>query len=169
MPGLTLLAALAGRDVGREGALFSSSMVISKILKLFLLAVLLVLFALFLDDIETLSLSSCGLLECAMASESLPPLSYDTVLLTLSFLLATLGMGGRKGGASPELAFLLPGPKPSLVLGRSESSEGFDDSENGDLGGSSKSNVIWRGLTSGVSRAFPLDTVVVVAVETCLP
>lgn len=52
--GLMLLAELTGRE-GREGALFSSSMVISKILKLFLLAVL---FALFFDEIETLSLSS---------------------------------------------------------------------------------------------------------------
>ena len=60
---------------GREGALFKSSMVISKILKLFRLAVLFVLFALFFDDIETLSLSSRCLRLCDMASESLPPLS----------------------------------------------------------------------------------------------
>lgn len=166
--GRALPVALTGVE-GSEGALLSSSIVISNILKDFLLAVLFVLLTLFLDDIETLSPSSRCPLDRDMASESLPPLSYDTVLLTFSFRLATRGMGGSSCGDKAALLFLLVVPKPSLVFGRRESSEGFEDSEKGDRGGSSKSNVIWRGLTSGVSLAFPLDMVVVVPVEAPLP
>lgn len=155
---LTLSFLLLTRGMGGStgDALFKASGLISKILKLFLLAVL------FFDDIETLSPSSRCFLDCGIASESLAPLSYDTVLMTFSFRLAMRGIGGSNGGAKLTLLFLLLAPSPSLVLGRKESNEGFDVSEKGDRGGSSKSNVIWSGLTSGVSLAWPLDTVVAV-------
>lgn len=91
------------------------------------------------------------------------------MLLTLSFLslpLATLGMGGSEGGARLAWLFLLLAPNPSLVRGRRESSEGCEECcEKGERGGSSKSNVICSGLTSGVSLALPLDAVVAVAAE----
>ena len=167
VPALISLPELAGReDMGRAGGLFSSSIVNSKILKLFPLRVLL---PLFFDETETLSLSSRCFLARAIPSESLPPLSYETALLALSSRLATRGIGGSKGGARPAVLFFLFA-MPSLVLGRRDSIEGFEETDMGDRSGASKSKVICNGLTSGASlTGAGLESVLVVGVEKFRP